>query len=354
MMPTLRLLPVAALTCALAAQTTIAPQAASVLGNSNANAPFAWWPHRYQQLYDSNTFSHGTGPFTANGVRFRMDPTFANGTLTGNADVQMWMAQAAPGVSSTQFSRLLDNNVAPLTKQLVVRRTWINLPLLSNSNFAIAIPFDAPYTLHPSAGTTIMEVSCWGNDQGNAPFIYPLDAVTGALAAGVGRLLAWTPTGGTTMLRTPYAGCPNQAGRLPTHGVGNLTALVVRGRLDVSGYSYVPTPTPGVLVIGGMPSSLTLPGTSCTLMQSMDIVLPGLSSGSLGQTQFQVAIPDDPALDGAGLYTQQWWIQPNANPFGLFASPARLNTVGQRAANPDTLTLARSWSSSDGLVTMFY
>ena len=223
------------------------------------------------------------------------------------------------------------------------------------------MPFDASTTfiLNPGAGSVVMEVLQWGNTICNGNFTYPIDAArndpnTGNLGTGLARIYRYTLARGTSVANGTYKGCPNAAGRNPTHQVASTNCLIVGGtKLKFTGNCYIGTPTPGVFNLGATPLNVPLPGTQCNLMNSFELLLVGVSQGSNGTTDFPLPLANDPALAGVKFYTQQWWVQAAANSLGAFSSRGLLNTIGNASPSPETYT-SGSIGRNYGLVTQFW
>ena len=80
--------------------TTISPKGAATGGNTNNNIPYSWWPTRYQQLFDKDSFTHGTSVFITRGIAYRMNKSFANGRYGGEkTELEIWLATASQGTT---------------------------------------------------------------------------------------------------------------------------------------------------------------------------------------------------------------------------------------------------------------
>jgi hypothetical protein len=314
------------------AQTsTITPKAAAADGNTNNNVPYPWYPTRYQQLFDPDSFSHGTSVLRIGEIAFRMASGYRDGTWGGQSTrVSVWCALAPTGVSSSQFSWTFDANVDLPTKRLVIANRTVTMPSLASNAFGFSLKFDAPTTFLYDPGqrrALVIETIKW-----SGPYVtYPLDAVDDPqLGKGTARLWAFEsePGLGESYYLPGYYGCAGTGPR-PAEALTNNTALFRVGGTgaDVRVRTYV-TGRVAVGVFGTNQLDLLLPGTSCRMVNDILWLVVGLATPPNGDFIIPLAVPADPRLAFAKLRFQGVVVDPTANRLGLTTTNGLLLVVG--------------------------
>ena len=352
--------------CALAsahasAQTTqwVSPKAAATSGNSNNNIPYSWYPARYQQIYDFDSFAPAmSGPAIIKSVNYRMNASFTN-RPGQTIDVSMWLGYASSGTSSASFNTTFDSNIDATTKKAVIARRKISLPQLNNTNFDVKFPFDSSTNfiyLATRKVSLVKEVIVWGNSNNSSIFTYPLDAASGTTGTGSARLYAYqgSPGAGSYVQNGSYAGC-NNSNSVLVNQYASATNIKVG---NSTGYAYAYgriASLPCVGILGSAPLNVTLPGTSCNLMQNVTLLFPGAGDTStLGRWQFNFAVPNDASLGNVKFYWQTVFVNPGANALGLVSTRGIQITIGDGiGTTPDKYTTATGSTKTYGLVTQF-
>ena len=128
----------------LGAQTTsISPSAATVDGGSNYILPYSWYPVRYQQIYDHNSFSHGSSVLRISEVAYRLFKPRRGNTVPTDSEITVHLAYAARGIDSTSFGEVFDRNTDSTTRKLCVSRKKVNMPNIGTGAFGFVIKFDS-------------------------------------------------------------------------------------------------------------------------------------------------------------------------------------------------------------------
>ena len=182
---TLRALALALTICSgLSAQTaSISPKGAAFDGGSNFVAPYSWYPSRYQQIYDHDSFSHGSGVLRISEIAYRLTKPRRKNTAARDAEVTIHLAYAAQGVDSTNTGLLFDANVDLGTKKLCVARRTVRMPSIGNESFGFVIKFDSSvsFVYDPSKKRSlVLEVLKWDAYRPG----YLIDAAYGQKARG--------------------------------------------------------------------------------------------------------------------------------------------------------------------------
>ncbi|MEZ5988103.1 MAG: hypothetical protein R3F30_03060 [Planctomycetota bacterium] len=319
-------------------------------GNTNNNIPYSWYPTRYQQVYDAASFDV-QAPIKAANLYYRM--AGSGGSYGGQVvELAIWLGFAAKGVDATSATGTFASNIDATSQKLVVQKTKFNMPKLPNTNWDIKLPFDsgAVFVYGPVLGQNlVIETRVYGNDQSNKNFTYPIDA--------------WQHIG-TSVTNGTYTGCPssNPKGAPPSHSVSTST-LKIGTTASFTGSGYVAS-TPAVMSLGGTTLALTMPGTSCQIVNDLLLLFPGLADAS-GNYAVPLPIPNDNSLGSISFLTQMFFFDQAANSVGITSSRGLVNTLAPYMTgvtcrvysgdstglgNPDTFT-SGSITRNYGLVT---
>ena len=346
------------LTAGLSAQTSwISPKSGAANGNTNNNIPYSWWPTRYQQIFNHDSFTPAIGVMLFRGCNYRMNKSFANGRYGDQTiEIDMYLSMAPTGTTATTYSRSFSGNVDSTTTKRVIRRKRFKVPKLSNQNFDIKFPFDAGQIFIFVTGqkrALVQEVHMWGHTANtNGIFTYPMDAHR-QTTPEVTRVYSYqsSSTRGSYAQNGAFNGCANNQNLIPDHHasysitVGSSTGFVY-GRSKMAN-------APGLLIIGATPLNITIPGTQCNLMQDLLMTFVKPSSNTIGgYTEFPIPIPNVAAFGGLTFLTQIWWVQSGNFPANLFASRGIRVTVGS-AVSPDIRATATGATTGYGLIAQF-
>ncbi len=353
------------LSLGLSAQTatTISPKVGATQGNTNNNIPYSWYPTRYQQIFDYDSFSHGNTPFLMKGVRYRMNKSFANGRYGGSSvTLSMWLGDAAKGITSSSYSRIFDSNMNQTTKKMVIKKKLFFMPKLSNQNFDIKFPFDSGsiFLLVPTKKIALVqEVITWGNTNGNRYFTYPMDVMrtVGTVKPKVSRLYAFDSSAGSGTYTTngSFRGCRNLNNGLPSQ-YSNTTDLKIGGKgYYLYGYSRLAS-APTFLVLGLKSLNVPIFGKGCFLKNDLVFILPGIAqNSSSGYIRYNLPIPNLPALANAKFYSQMWFAQVKSSGPYFYASRGLVMTIGDgKVKSPALFKTAKGATTNYGLITQFH
>lgn len=360
----LSLLAAACLPLLAPAQTAsvISPKGSATQGNTNNNIPYSWYPTRYQQVYDYDTFV-GSTVVPVMKVNYRM----AQGFGTGNYGAQtvtlsMWMAYTPQGttpITAKNASTTFANNIDTATLVQVVSKKAINMPKLSNYSWGINIPTSQPFIFTAAQKKSlVIETRVYSNTNGNAIFTYPIDAYS---ASNVGA--------GSYTTNGSYNGCPAKAAKNVTH-YAVTSYLKVGSAVNYSyGYGYAPS-LPALMTLGAKNLALTLPGTTCMIVNDILAIFPGVTDTSTnGYFKVGLPIPNNPALANVTFKSQMFFFEKGANALGITSTRGLNQTIGpgnpsaggtlkriyayssSAGYNPDLATIATGSSSDYGLVT---
>lgn len=330
----------------------------SSVGGGNPAIPFAWYPVRFQQIYNFDSFTN-PAPVVVKSVAFRGAPLTSNGRPGGQTTrIKVRLAFTGGNLSAANPSNIFATNLDAKSLKTTVANRTIKLPILQDDTFVLKIPFDANAVfVWPGAGGKkhlVIEVFQYQNSLGNRPFSYALDAWSSASAARG----SWAPNGS-------YAGCPSAGGPNVRHD-SNAARLVVGDQNHAFlGFAQAAN-LPGVVVLGTTRINAPIPGTPCRLVNTMLALFGGVSQGTNGQTTIPFPIANLSQLGGLWFLTQMAWLEPGANSAGITTSrglkqriglgragPIRTSTIGQwtnQSGNPDTFTTGRV-SRGFGLIT---
>ncbi|MEZ5988108.1 MAG: hypothetical protein R3F30_03085 [Planctomycetota bacterium] len=350
------------LPASLGAQTQtflVSPKHAFSGGNSNNLYPLGAAPMRYMQVHDAGSFDK-VNPVGINQIYHRMAKGWDNGTRGGQTvELAMWLSYAATGIDSQTASTTYASNQDTASLKQVIKKTKIVLPILKDMSWGIKLPFDSGATFLYGAVLKrhlVSETRVYGNSNSNSQISYPMDANSGS---------AGSPTG-TVAQNGTFAGCKssNAAGSIVQHNSFAATLVVGNQSNSHQGYGYVQS-APAVMILGASPLAITLPGTSCTLVN--DILVLGVGqtdTSSNGVYNQPLPIPNDNTLTDVSYLTQMAFLDVKANSFGLTLTRGLKNTIGAPTvgnvirlwafgANPDSITTATGTQKNYGLVTQF-
>ena len=296
--------------------TTVSPRrATNGLGDGSNRYPFGQADMEYQQVHSAWSFSNST-PITVTGIR--LSPSLT--TQPARVEFEMWMAESPHGADGA--SRTFAANEIAATRVRVLDRRFVTLPANSGA-WGFHIPFDRPFVWN--GGHVSWRVRMHGNDQGNTPLRYAFEADLSKNRS--------SRTGS-------FTGCASASGtRAATHD----TVLRATGG---SSQFYVASRVPNVALPGfvtfglsatslnGVPLPFDLDPIGATgCMITNDVVASATfttQADQYGSAFFELDVPNLPGLPGQTLYTQAVFLQPGANPFGVFMSPGATNVVPGR------------------------
>lgn len=284
--------------------------------------PFMQPNSRVQMFYDATEV--GSASFVATELSLRYDGPIPQVGAPGPFTIQ----QLTIAIGTTSIPMPGADFAANLTQPLttVFSGSWNYLPDPGSAsphpwgapNGSLTFPFASPTPIAVQPGEWfVVDVTMVGNNISNFGFSHAIvdganttGGVTGGsasnygqgCAAGAGQQLAVASTSGT------YA--PGAVHFLSGQHLGaNAPVVGVFGLSDT--VAFVPLP-------------FTLPGTSCTLLASPDFTPVSLAdaSGAVGGTQFALALPAEPAINGVVIYEQLASLVGGANPWGIVFSDA--------------------------------
>jgi hypothetical protein len=342
--------------------TTTSPKIAAAGGTSGNSIPFSWYPVRYQQVHDYDTFV-GSPVVPVKSVNFRLGKKWSTGLYGGQSIVlSMWMAYTPQGttpITSKNASMTFAKNLDAKTLVQVVNKKTIVLPKSTTFNFGLKIPISKTFLF--SSGfkkSLVIETRVYSNSSGSKSFTYPIDAWNGS-AVGSGSY----KTNGS------YSGCKAKSGSFVSH-YAVPTGLKVGSASNFSyGYGRAAS-LPALMSLGALNLNITLPGTSCKIVNDLLAIMPGLTSASSnGYYRVALPIPNDPKLANIVFKTQMFFFQKGANSFGITSTRGLDQKIGPgntasggsvkrfyaysptSSYNPDLATTATGSTSNYGLVT---
>ncbi len=325
--------------------------------NSSHVYPYVSFPMRYQQIHDAWTFSD-TRPTLIRSVSYRPGrlSRFLNRS-GGTVDVMLQMALTPKGVDSTKASKSFAKNIDASTLKTVFRRKRISYPNSGKNPteleiFDISFPFDTgvAFLYQPlKQRSLLVETRQYGRTGGSFGFDYVWRT------SDTGHGFA-APNGS-------YAGCKNRAGRVVDY-LADGVSLKLGGDSAFEAVAYS-SGIPTMLSFGARPLAITLPGTSCKIVNDLLFLASGLTN-SAGRFIHKLKIPNVASLYRSTFLTQAIFFERGANAVGVVTSrgiwagigfgPARTNMgiarIYAQSKTPDSLTTASSTSPS-GLLTMF-
>lgn len=325
---------VLALVCgSLGAQTPthMSPVAvASMPGNVNNIVPFSRTIH-YQQIHDLNSFTSTTA-----GAWQRMQFIADAATPSGTIDTELFLAECPHPAANVQAP--FASNITPGTEIPVFLRKMYNFPSVGAQTWgAVDLPFDVPFVFK---GTNHISwrIVIWSNT-----LVSPTNFVLDCFSDW--RFGATVGTGCQHPMGTQNAGL-NTTYRSP----GNVW--------DFNLYTWVAgTPMPGFLLIGtsnsswggnALPFDLSVIGApGCNIYNDGAIVVPVVSgTAASGFVGVKATLPSNPLLIGGQIFAQGVWLDPGANPLGMFTTNGRNN-----APIPAPNGIARNYSTGNPMAT---
>lgn len=291
----------------------VAPAAfARRIGDISESLPFAPGAVRYQQIVDGAALASAR----FNGLELRHGG-FTGASLGGPRSVRIVLGQsdATPATLGQRF----DANFRAGTTREVFRGV-VQFPFriganTDPSNFAVTIPFTAPYMHAPSATRDlVIEVE---NSSGST-LSYSFDATAVGETA---QLVAFsrTATSGTVTRRRGLVLGFRSSGqvRVALDHVGVPTT----GRAFQVNLAGAPANAIAALWLGFTKASLPLPGSlapNCTLYTSFEILpLAVRSTDRNGMATVDIPIPNDAGLSGARFHNQWFVLDRPANALGM-------------------------------------
>jgi hypothetical protein len=242
----------------------------------------------------------------------------------------MHLAYASTGVTATTLTSDFDANVDAGTRVRVFAKKSVKLPVLGTPTnpslgFDFKLPFDAGKSfLYLPTRQLSLVFDLWNFTYQTTPYTYYVEGWTHA-RSGLTTPIEASLVYGTVPAATgfgvsgpngTYAGCPTRANKNATHTTDGRT-LVKSAYHDWQGDAFVAN-LAGALVVGANPLDVTLPGTTCKLMQDLLIVDPLVTDAS-GHALLTWLIPPL-SLTGVKLYTQMAFLDAQANKLGIVTS----------------------------------
>ncbi len=343
--------------------STISPKAGALTSGGGNSIPFSWYPTRYQQIHDYDTFV-GATVVPVKSVNFRMGKSWSNGRYGGQSIVlSMWLAYTPQGttpVTSKNASRTFSQNIDAKTQVQVVNKKKIVLPKLTKWTFGIKIPASRPFIFSAAfKKALVVESRVYSNSNSSRIFTYPVDVYS---SQNVGR--------GSYTTNGSYGGCKSKSNSTVSH-YAITTYLKVGNKLNYTyGYGRA-AKLPAVMTLGAKNLNITLPGTSCKIVNDLVAIFPGITSASGTSGYYRVAlpIPNDSNLANVVFKTQMFFLQKGANSLGITSTRGLNQKIGPGAPsgkgsvtrlyaysstsgyNPDKATVASGSTSNYGLVT---
>jgi len=328
--------------------------------NSNNIWPYSTSPMRYMQIHDWDSFSY-QGPTIIRGIRYRPSlQSFAWNQSGATVDVEIRMALAPVGHTSAKRSLTFDNNWDKTTIKTVISRKKISYPasagtLAQNQVFMHKFPFDASATflyLPTQQRALVVETKQWGTPRGHAFDWWNSTA---------------TARGGYSHLNGSYLGCKAKNGQVVTQTADGAALYIGSTQATITSMGHAPQ-IPALVSLGTQALAVTLPGTSCTIMNDPLFLIPGVTDSSAsGVFKLTFSVPNVQSLIRARFYSQAFFVEPGANSFGITASNGLVNGIGRGSTpggsisriwylgNPSNAAASTALSSAqNGLVTMFH
>ena len=286
----------------LTAQTaSISPKGAAFDGGSNYVVPYSWYPTRYQQIYDHDSFSHGKTVLRISEVAYRLVSYRRGNTAATTSEVTLSLAYAAKGIDSTNSGIVFDRNVDLSTKKLCLSRKKVSMPSIKDASFGFVLKFDSnvSFVYDPSKKRSlVLEVLKW-DGYGNSSYL--IDAVIDdQKGAGTTRAYAYESRPGYGDSRQLWA-CrtePYTSAMQLDHHTWRITTWVQPTR-----------PLPAVLLVGNRLINSKAPGMRCALRVFPLVILPTTPRSS-GHQQAELRLPRLPTA--TRFHVQSFAMIPNA------------------------------------------
>lgn len=329
---------------AAAQSTTVSPKdavgaGANSRGVSGLGYGFNISAHHLQQLHDFDSFSHGQAPFPMSSIGFRM-PSGRNVGNQGGARVeiavQLSLAPALVNANAhtTSFAKNRDESTA----RLVFRKKTVLLPTLGSATnpslgFDFRLKFDgAPFVYVPSNKRTLVldlfnyTIVSGSNNYFVDGWTRARSGVTGpAQCALMSKTLGAATDLGQSSRNGSYLGCTSSANQVVTH-TSDPGSLVV-GYEHVFEASSGVNSAAGVMSLGAQALNVSIPGTSCTLVNDLILLVP-FAANAAGEAAVPLRMPPGSTFVGARFYTQFIFVDPRANTLGLVTSNGMINRLG--------------------------
>jgi hypothetical protein len=327
--------------CAAAALTAVATaqnflylpaslSPATVEGPQFHSRPFMQTHCRVQMFFDAT--ETGSSSFTATALSLRYDGPIPQVGAPGPFAIQRLRLSVGTTTVAMPAAAFAQNLSQPLTTAFDAPVSYFPDPgsttpePFGNPSGTLRFQFSTPVAVTiPSGGWFVIDLQMTGNNIAGFGFAHAIvDAfrVNGGVVDGsvfnygTGCAIPSQPdaTIGTTGVHAPGAAHFISGQNL---GANTLVIGVLGGSNTTSEFGPLP---------------FTLPGTSCSLLTSIDLswLFVSNASGALpaNQQATAIAVPPDPAFAGVTVYEQLIALAPGANPFDLIASDARAITLG--------------------------
>ena len=251
------------------------------------------------------------------------------------------------------------NNIDTKTLVQVITQKKILMPKLSNTGFGIKLPTAKPFIFSSAfKKSLVIETRFYSNTNSNKIFTYPLDAFTGS---GVGS--------GSYTQNGTYAGCKSKSTTVVSH-YAIPSYLKVGSAINYTyGYGRAAS-LPALMSMGAKNLNLTLPGTSCKVVNDLIVIFPGVTNTSTsGYYRVNLPIPNDPKLANVVFKKQMFFFEKGANSLGLTSTRGLDQKIGPgntsgggsvkriyayssaSGYNPDKATVGTGSTSDYGLMT---
>lgn len=349
----------AGITTAMVPAQVVSPKEGKTQGNGSNAIPYSWEPIRYQQIHDPDSFDLAQRQIVRSiNYRVALDKTTGPVSVT----LTILIGLAPQGRNSGNFSMTFDQNIDKATLKTFVNRRTIKFAYATSPTFNVKIPSDSgvAFVWPGTAGgrALVVETRVYGNTNRNQHFGMFLDT-SWSLPAGGGKVTA----------NGNYGGCPAKNGSRVTHREFPMFLFIGNTNHVVQGFAQG-NKLPGAAIIGAAPLRVTLPGTTCMLMNDLLLLLPGVSdsTNSGGVTNIPLPFVNDAGLVGVRYYSQMFWLQQGANALGITTTNSLLNEIGRPAPfrasrlwnystskpiDPDKVPTANGSTFGLGLVTQF-
>ncbi|MCB9880812.1 MAG: hypothetical protein H6832_16445 [Planctomycetes bacterium] len=350
-------------TSAVAQNSGISPKTAmgagaNTRGISGLGYGFGVDAHHYQQIHNADSFTSGQTPLVVRSIDFRMPSSYNTGNQGGQTiELELWLSSAASGIDAATATTAFDANLDRSTSRRVFTRKKLLLPVLGtptnpSTGFDFKIALDDSFLFQPAQNRAVV-LDFWNFTYKTTAYNYYCDGWTRARSGvpggpEVSMVYATVPaaTGfGVSGPNGTYGGCTSSANVLARHATD--------GRSLVSGFLFHEwegacgvANLPGVLILGASAIDVTLPGTSCKIVQDLLILDPIVTDAS-GNVHHTWALPAT-QISGIALLTQMAFLDAAANRVGIITTNGLHSVcgVGTTSSTP-LLTVGRS------LITQF-
>jgi hypothetical protein len=310
---------------------------ATRFGSSDNSIPFTWSPVKYQQVFLGTDLPSA---FTMAGLSLRQNDrsVHAHG-LTVDLDIRIGYTTHLPSTMSTTFATNFDSGT-PVT---VLPRTMVVFPdqpvggPTSPADFFFTIPWPVYFPWAPAPGLNfLVQVTVYGNSNGNQIWGYPLDAGYGQTARLYG-----SPASATTGVLEPNYGLVLCVRELTNRAVPVLDSKETPqiGNQFPVRVSHARVSSFALLLLGlsntnwnGIPLPFDLgpvgaPG--CSLLASGND-LQFMSTNAAGAGSFTYDIPNEIYVLGAKFYNQCLVADPGTNGLGYVTTNGCVGVLGNQ------------------------